>query len=176
MKDVSLFSKLGRRFGNLKEKSLTAHLLELSAAIVEQNYKKIALLIAEITESDAVVLKLKKDFYSCPLEPFDQNFLHRDARTKPGQHSKLGSALRTSLIGLGRSEINAFSSNDQILLDKIHKHISEDLSRQERYLEIVKDKATCFWSREVFFDFLEQEFGRSRRYQAPLSFVLIYIY
>ncbi|MEI6789678.1 MAG: GGDEF domain-containing protein [Myxococcaceae bacterium] len=173
MKDVSLFSKLGRRFGDLKEKSLTAHLLELTASVSEQNYAKTAVLIAEITQSDAVLLRLSKDIFSTPLESQDQDFLRLESPPRAGQHAKINSVLRSELICLGRSEINAFSPNDQALLDKITKHVSEDSTRQERYQEIVKDKMTGFWGREVFFDFLEQEFARSRRYQAALSLIII---
>jgi diguanylate cyclase (GGDEF)-like protein len=173
LKDVLLFSKLGRRLDDLKEKSLTAYLLELSIAIAEQNYQKTALLISEMTQADAVLLRLKKDIFSHPLSPQDEAFLRQKSRPRAGQHTRLNSILTLGNISLGRSEINAFSTNDRILLEKISKHVTEDLVRQEQYQKIVKDSVTSFWSREVFFHFLEQEFNRSRRYQAPLSLVLI---
>lgn len=173
MKDVLPFSKLGRRLGDLKEKSLTAYLLELSISISEQNYQKTALLISEMAQADAVLLYFKKDVFSHPLSPQDEAFLRQKSKPRAGQHTKLSSLLTLGNISLGRSEINAFSPNDQVLLERITKHVAEDLSRQEQYQKIVKDAITGFWGREVFFDFLEQEFSRSRRYQAPLSLVLI---
>ncbi len=173
MKDVLLFSKLGRRLGDVKEKSLTAYLLELSTSIAEQNYEKTAFLIAEMTQSDAVLLRLSTDYFSSPIPPQDQAFLLGKSEPRVGQHAKLNSLLVSGNISLGRSEINAFSPNDQALLEKIVKHLNEDLGRQTQYQQIVKDRLTGFWGREVFFEFLEQEFGRARRYQAPLSLVLI---
>lgn len=173
MKDVLLFSKLGRRLCDTKEKSLTAHLLELSISVSEQNFPKLALLIAEMTQSDVALLRLESDFYSKPLSSHDQAFLRGESVPRAGQPIKLNSLLSLKNVSLGRSEINAFSPNDQLLLEKIVKHINEDLSRQIHYQQIVKDKMTGFFGREVFFDFLKQEFGRSRRYQAPLSLVLI---
>ncbi|MEI6805110.1 MAG: GGDEF domain-containing protein [Myxococcaceae bacterium] len=173
MKDVLLFSKLGRRLSDVKEKSLTAYLLELSVSIAEQNHDKTAGLVREMTQSDAVLLRLKTNIFSPALSLQDQAFLKQELIPKAGQHAKLNSVLICSNITLGRAEINAFSPMDQMLLEKISKHIHEDLTRQTQYQEIVKDTVTGFWGREIFFDFLEQEFGRSRRYQAPLSLILI---
>lgn len=173
MKDVLLFSKLGRRLSDTKEKSLTAYLLELSLSVAEQNYEKTAILVKEMTESDAVLLRFKTNYFSPTLSVQERAFLKQESSPRVGQHAKLNSLLVFDNICLGRSEINAFSPNDHALLEKIAKHLNEDLSRQTQYQQIIRDSATGFWGREVFFDFLEQEFSRSRRYQAPLSLVLI---
>ena len=172
MRELSELSKLHR--WDDEEKSLTAYLLELTLLMAKEQYRAIATLIAEITQSDAVLLRLADTYFStATLSQADQDFLENDIPLKLGQNRRLGSVLRGERIVLGRAEIQAFSKHDRKILDQIEEHLNEDWLRGERYRLLTRDPQTGFWGREICFDFLEQEFIRSRRYQAPLSIIFI---
>ncbi|MES2503627.1 MAG: GGDEF domain-containing protein [Myxococcota bacterium] len=168
-----LFSKVGRNKNGFNEKSLTVYLLELSLLIAQSRLPEAANLVAQITGSDAVLLKLSPEIFSTSLSEVDQSFLRGEVKPKVGQLNKLNSLLETDLMNLGRLEVGAYAENDVLIAGKIERHLSEDLARRARYEEAIKDAQTGFFGRELFFDFLEHEFNRSLRYQAPMSLILM---
>ncbi len=172
MKTAVLYSKLGRKIADLEDKSLAAYLLELSRLVSQNQLIKAAEFIAEITQSNAVLLKLAPKVYSRELPLGDQAALLNNTPAKAGSNIKIHSVLSNDVFALGRFEIGAFSENDQIIAAKIAKHLIQDFERLKQYHHVVRDSQTGFWSRELFFDFLGQEFARSRRYQAPMSLIL----
>ncbi len=172
MKTAVLYSKLGRKVADLEDKSLAAYLLELSRLVSQNQFLKVAEFIAEITESDVVLLKRDPKVYSRELSTTDQAILQNTAFPKAGTNIKVHSVLSNDVFSLGRFEVNAFSEHDQFIASKIADHLNQDFERMKQYHHVVRDQQTGFWSRELFFDFLNQEFARSRRYQAPLSLIL----
>lgn len=173
MKEIVLLSKLKRRATDAQEKSLLAHLFELSTLIAEGDFSTLAIFIASLTQSDAVLVRGEREHFSRNLSEIDQGFLKHETLPKLGQHGKLNSRLEVGSIVLGRFEIEAFSSHDKNLLQMISDFVDTDLLRHQQYRSMVKDAATGFWSREIFFDFFEQEFNRARRYHSLFSLVIM---
>lgn len=72
-----------------------------------------------------------------------------------------------------RSEIGAFCADDATFFQRMASSVAEDLESSSTYLRLAKDAATGFYSRRVFFETLAQETARARRYQAPLSAIIV---
>jgi diguanylate cyclase (GGDEF)-like protein len=72
-----------------------------------------------------------------------------------------------------RSEIGAFCVEDGVFFQRIASLIAEDIEGSGAFLRLAKDSATGFYSRRVFFEALAQETARARRYQAPLSAIVL---
>ncbi|MBL4818324.1 MAG: GGDEF domain-containing protein [Deltaproteobacteria bacterium] len=173
MKDSVLFSSLDRRLTVLKDKSFATCLLELSALIAKNQFRKAIALAQEITNTDAAFLNFKSGYFSRPLSQEDQALLCGEREPKLGRHQRINSVLKGEVLNLCRFEVNAFSEHDQTIAAKVDAHLKEDLIRFEEYYALVHDPQTGFYARERFFDFFEHEFHRSWRYQAALSLVLI---
>lgn len=74
-----------------------------------------------------------------------------------------------------RSEIAAFCEEDESFFLKFVSLLAEDVEDTAFFLRIAKDRVTGFYNRRVFFEAVMLEASRSRRYQAPLSALVIQI-
>jgi diguanylate cyclase (GGDEF)-like protein len=99
-----------------------------------------------------------------------------------GQRNKLVSLLAVPMLfkgqvlgvlALARGEVSGFYQDDEEILQRIGNFVAEDLERSWQYANVVKDPITGFYHRQVMVDFLAQEVARSRRYQAPMSIMMI---
>lgn len=108
-----------------------------------------------------------------------QNLLSEQGR---GQRSKMVSMLAApmilhrELVGMlvaFRSEIAAFCEDDCEFFQSVASLIAEEVENSGAYLRLAKDSTTGFYSRRVFFEALAQEIARARRYQEPLSAVVL---
>jgi diguanylate cyclase (GGDEF)-like protein len=101
-----------------------------------------------------------------------------------GQRSKLVSMLAVpmelhgkvvGILVVFRSEIAAFCGDDAGFFQKVATLIAEEIDSSGAYLRLAKDQTTGFYSRRVFFEALLQETARARRYQEPLSALILEI-
>lgn len=72
-----------------------------------------------------------------------------------------------------RAEVAAFCIDDEHLFRRVAAFLAEDIENACAYLRFARDPLTGFHSRRVFFEALFQETTRARRYQAPLSAMML---
>jgi diguanylate cyclase (GGDEF)-like protein len=190
-------SQIKKRFVESdSSQSLTGHLFGLTSQLMGAGgegsalgLKSVAAQIADIAAVDSVLVLLKspegepgiglKNISSFGLSPQDEKVLEGNSY---GQRNKLVSLLAVPMLfkgqvlgvlALARGEVSGFYQDDEEILQRIGNFVAEDLERSWQYANVVKDPITGFYHRQVMVDFLAQEVARSRRYQAPMSIMMI---
>lgn len=72
-----------------------------------------------------------------------------------------------------RSEREAFLEHDEAIFIAFANAIAHDLEQSRKCREAMRNQVTGLYHRQMMIHLLKQEIVRSRRYQAPLSLVLI---
>lgn len=77
------------------------------------------------------------------------------------------------ILMLFRSEIAAFCPDDETFFGKVALMLAEETESACEYLRLARDSITGFYNRRIFFESVNIETARARRYQAPLSVLML---
>lgn len=118
------------------------------------------------------------------VRPILRQDVKNDVLGDQGQNkrSKMVSMLAVPMLSGGeaigilvvfRAEINGFCEEDATFFARVANLVAEDVEHSGAYLRLARDPVTGFYNRRIFFEALAHETARARRYQAPLSAIVL---